>query len=196
MKNAIVLGMMFLFAGGLFAGDMKAPEVGSDAPSFSLKSYDGKEYSLKEVEKGNKLTVLMFISTECPVSNGYNERMKELQESYGGKGVIFLGINANKAEDVNAIAAHAKEHGFKFPVLKDAGNKVADLYGAQVTPETYVISASGKLLYHGRIDDSRDIAKVKSHDLSAALDAALAGKPVAATTTHAFGCSIKRIVTD
>ncbi len=177
----------------MLAADLKSPEVGSNAPAFTLKNYDGKEYSLKQLLKDDKFTVLMFISTECPVSNGYNERMEKLYETFKSKGVAVVGINANKEEQVERIAAHAKEHGFKFPVLKDVNNKIADLYGAAVTPETYVINSQGKLLYHGRIDDSRNLAKVTSNDLSDALEKLLAGKDLSVTTPKAFGCSIKRI---
>jgi peroxiredoxin len=168
-------------------------KIGADVPSFTLKNYDGTTYDLQTVRKAHKFTVVMFISTQCPVSNGYNERMEQLDTTYGPRGVAFLAINSNKAEDVHTIAEHAKAHGFTFPVLKDERNKVADLYGAQVTPETYVISTDGKLLYHGRIDDNRNIAKVTSHDLSDALDKLLAGKEPTAVTTKAFGCSIKRV---
>ena len=176
--------------------DPKSPEIGTKVPSFALKNYDGKEFTLAGLEKENKFTVLMFISTQCPVSNAYNDRMEHLYETYHGKGVAIVGVNANKEENAAAIAEHAKEHGFKFPVLKDDQNKIADLYGAQVTPEAFVISSSGKLLYHGRIDDSRRLEKVQSHDLADALDKLLMGKEPVVTQAKAFGCSIKRIVTD
>jgi peroxiredoxin len=187
---------VLLFSSFALGGDPKSPEIGSQVPAFALKNYDGKELSLAGLEKENKLTVLMFISTQCPVSNGYNDRMEHLYETYHEKGVAIVGINANKAEDVAAIAEHAKEHGFRFPVLKDDQNKIADLYAAQVTPETFVISSTGKLLYHGRIDDSRRLEKVQSHDLADALDKLLAGKTPSVTQAKAFGCSIKRVVTD
>ena len=135
----------------------------------------------------------MFISTECPVSNGYNDRMEKLYETFVKKGVAFLGVNANKAEDVKRIAEHSKEHGFKFPVLKDVENKIADLYAAQVTPETFVVGPDGKLFYHGRIDDSRNESKVTSNDLADVLNTLLMGKTLTETTRKAFGCSIKRI---
>jgi len=191
MKCLMLLLLVATVVG--FAGDPKPLEIGSTAPTFTLKNHDGSEVGLKKVLAEHKYTVLVFVSTECPVSNAYNDRMKKLSEAYAAKGVAFIGINANKAEDVKAIAAHAKEHGFKFPVLKDAGNKVADLYAAQVTPETFVVNAEGKLLYHGRIDDNRKVEKVTTNDLATALDALLAGKPVASATSRAFGCSIKRI---
>jgi hypothetical protein len=78
-------------------------------------------------------------------------------------------------------------------VLRDEGHKIADAYGAQKTPEVYVVDPAGKLVYHGRIDDKHDdAAGVKSPDLKNALDAILAGKAVSVAETKAFGCSIKR----
>ena len=192
MKYIIAFTVLFSLFG--FAGDSKYLNIGDQAPYFTVKNYDGKEYELKKVLSGNKLAVLMFISTECPVSNAYNERMEKLHESYSKKGVAFIGINSNKQEDVKMIAAHAKDHGFKFPVLKDEQNKVADLYAAQVTPETFVLDPMGKLLYHGRIDDNRNAGKVTSNDLADALDKLLTGKELTLTTPRAFGCSIKRII--
>ncbi len=195
-----IVSALFFISIVAFAAETK-PEskqlsIGDEAPSFALKNYDGKEYNLKSVLKDHKYAVVMFISTECPVSNGYNERMEKLYETYSTKNVAILAVNANKAEDVKMIAAHAKDHGFKFPVLKDDKNKVADLYGAQVTPETYVIDARGKLLYHGRIDDNRKGDNIQSRDLANALDMLLDGKTVAITEAKAMGCSIKRLGTD
>jgi peroxiredoxin len=194
MKKFILLTLFFtVFA---FGGDTKPPKIGEKVPSFTLKNYDGKDFSLDTVMKHNKYTVLMFISTECPVSNAYNERMVKLYSQYNAKGVAFLGINANKAEPPEDIEAHAKEKGFKFPVLKDVKNKIADAYGAMVTPEVYVISSDGRLLYHGRIDDSRNPEKVTSNDLANTLDLLLAGEGIAVSETKAFGCTIKRVSED
>jgi peroxiredoxin len=170
-----------------------APAIGTAAPAFELKSVDGKPFSLADAEKSNAYVVLMFIATQCPYSNGYNERMRDMAAAYAKKGVLFVGINSNNTESVEETAAHAKQHGFGFPVLKDPGNKVADLYDARRTPEVYVVGKDGKLLYHGRIDDnSNDASKVSSPDLKNALDALLAGQPVAKAETKAFGCTIKR----
>ena len=66
------------------------------------------------------------------------------------------------------------------------------MLGATRTPEAYFLDASNKLLYHGRIDNSRDITQVNSSELRDALEATLAGKPVSKATANAFGCSIKR----
>ena len=72
----------------------------------------------------------MFIATQCPVSNAYNERMAAISREYGAKGVAFVGINSNRQESVEEIAGHASQHGFGFPVLKDVGNVQADHFGA------------------------------------------------------------------
>ncbi len=191
MKYLLTLVLAFSLAA--FAGELKELKTGDNAPQFDLKNYDGKAVSLSAMLKQNKYAVIMFISTQCPVSNAYNGRMEKLFESYGKKGIAFAGINANKEELVADIAAHAKDKGFTFPVLKDEKNVIADAYGAQSTPEVYVVNQKGKLLYHGRIDDSKKEEKVQSSDLANALDALLAGKNVTVAQTKAIGCSIKRI---
>lgn len=169
--------------------------IGATAPDFTLPSAsDGKPVSLKELLSKEKGVAILFIATKCPVSNAYNERMAALAKEYAAKGIAFVGINSNKSEPAAETAEHAKKHGFSFFVVKDDGNKVADAYGAQKTPEVFLLDASGKLLYHGRIDENQDDANgVRSPDFRNALDAFLAGKPVPVAQTKAFGCTIKRI---
>jgi len=171
-----------------------SPAIGADAPTFSLTTIDGKPFSLADATKSNSLVVVMFISTQCPYSNAYNDRMRDMAAAYAKKGVQFVGVNSNKTETVQDVVDHAKKHGHTFTIVKDPDNKVADLYGASHTPEVYVVDKAGKLRYHGRIDEnSDDAAKVTSPDLKNALDALLAGQTVAKTETKAFGCSIKRV---
>lgn len=188
-----IAALTLLLALTVRAGDIATPRIGSEMPAFTLKNYDGKEVSLARTLREHPLTVLVFVSTECPVSNAYNGRMQALAESCAAKHIAFVGLNANKAESAGDIAAHAKAHGFTFPVLKDAANVIADSYGAQVTPEAFVLDAKGMLKYHGRIDDNRRADKVSSNDLADALSALAAGKPVANPEPRAFGCSIKRV---
>jgi len=194
MKYLVVFTLLLPLL--VFAGELKYMKIGEEVPSFALKNYDGKAYSLDTIKKQNKFTVLMYIATECPVSNAYNERMVKLYDTFTKRGVAFVGINSNKQETIDAISSHSKERGFKFPVLKDPQNKIADTYGAQVTPEVFVINPQGKLLYHGRIDDNRNLAKVTSNDLADALEKLLAGKELTLTEPRAFGCTIKRVSKD
>ena len=194
MKN--ILALLLIVAIAAYAGDIKPIPVGETVPMFKLKNYDGKEYSSDTLMSNRKFTVIMFIATECPVSNAYNKRMVKIHETYNKKGIGFIGINSNIEENVQRIAEHAKKNGFPFVVLKDDSNKIADLYGALVTPELYVINNKGKLLYEGRIDDNRNADKVQSKDLEITLDALLAGKEPPRTVARAFGCTIKRISKD
>jgi peroxiredoxin len=135
---------------------------------------------------------LIFIAVQCPISNAYNERMEKLAQDYQARGVNVVGINANSTESAADVKKHAGEKNLTFPILKDNGNKLADSLGATRTPEAYLLDASNKLVYHGRIDNSRDQSQVNSSELRDALEEMLAGKPVAKTTAAAFGCSIKR----
>ena len=159
---------------------------------FSLADYNGNKHSLSQY-KDSKAIVVMFIATECPVSNAYNARMEKLFKEYNEKGFTFLGINSNKAESVSRIKEHAVENELTFTILKDEKNVIADKFGASFTPEIYVLDGSFNVLYHGRIDNSKSESDVQSQDLKNALNEILDGKEVTKKETKAFGCSIKRV---
>jgi peroxiredoxin len=189
---SILLALVFVIAGVAYANEVPAPPaIGSTIEDFTLPDVNGADRSLKSLA-GKNGTVLLFIAVQCPVSNAYNERMEKLAQDYKAKGIAVIGINSNVAEDADAVRGHAAENKLSFPILKDPSNKIADKLGASVTPEAYFLDARNKLLYHGRIDNSRNAAQVESSDLRNALDAALSGKPVEKTEAKAFGCSIKR----
>ena len=172
--------------------DIPAPPIiGSTIADFTLPDASGTPRRLDSF-RGSKGTVLIFIGTQCPVSNGYNERMEKLAQDFKARGINVVGINANSTESAADVKDHAAKNNLTFPILKDNGNKVADTLGATRTPEAYFLDASNKLLYHGRIDNSRDITQVNSSELREAIEATLAGKPVPKATANAFGCSIKR----
>jgi thiol-disulfide isomerase/thioredoxin len=140
----------------------------------------------------SKATAVVFVSTNCPVSNAYNERMNAVYTDYQARGVRFAFVNANVNESVAEIDEHARAKNFRFKVYKDVDNVLADKLNAQFTPEVFLFDNTGTLVYHGRIDDTRETANVKSQDFRAALDAALAGRPVPVANTKAFGCTIRR----
>ena len=191
-----LLVTMFAFALLLSArplvADIPAPPIiGSTIADFTLPDAGGAAHTLASLH-GSKGTVLIFIATQCPVSNGYNERMEKLAQDFKARGINVIGINANSTESAADVKDHAAKNNLTFTILKDNGNKVADQLGATRTPEAYFLDAGNKLLYHGRIDNSRDITQVNSNELRDALEATLAGKPVPKATANAFGCSIKR----
>src|SRR5262245_12246929 len=143
MRHVVAVVGLALAASTAAAG----VSIGDKLQPFALKdAASGKEVDLKSVA-GPKATVLMFISTQCPVSNAYNERMAAVAKDYSGKGVAFVGINSNRQESVDEIAKHTKDNSFGFPVLKDVDNLKADEFGAAVTPEVYVYDAEWKLKY-------------------------------------------------
>jgi peroxiredoxin len=193
---SITLAALFTIAIAVSArtntSDVPAPAaIGSVIEDFNLPDGDGKDHSLNSL-RGKNGVVLIFIATKCPISNAYNERMEKLAQDYKAKGINVIGINSNVTELADVVKAHAAANNLTFPILKDTGNKIADRLGASVTPEAYFLDAGNKLVYRGRIDNARDLSQVNTNDLREALDAALAGKPIAKTTAAAFGCTIKR----
>ncbi|HEY0545461.1 MAG TPA: thioredoxin family protein [Pyrinomonadaceae bacterium] len=168
-----------------------AATVGSTVKDFKLPDTSGKDMWLSAL-KGKNGTVIIFLSARCPVVRGYNERMEKLAGDYSARGINVVGINANKGESVDEMKAHAADYKLTFTMLQDKGSKIADMLGAQVTPEAYLLDANNKLVYHGRIDNSRSGTNITASELRDALDAMLDGKPVAKSEVDAFGCSIKR----
>jgi peroxiredoxin len=165
--------------------------LGAVVADFTLPDPDGHEHTLASL-KGSKGTVIIFMATQCPVSNAYNERMQKLYADYSARGVNVVGINSNVRELAAEVKEHAAEKGLKFTILKDTGNQIADRFDAQYTPEAYLLDASGKLVYHGRIDNSRNGDSITATDLRDAVESVLAGKPVEKPEVKGFGCTIKR----
>src|SRR2546423_979863 len=165
--------------------------IGSTINDFELSDVSGHKHTLASL-KGQKGTVLIFISVQCPVSNAYNERMEQLYQDYNARGINVVGINANATETADQAKHHAEEHHLTFTILKDKNNKVTDMLGATNTPEAFLFDANNKLVYRGRIDNSRSGDTISSSDLRDAIDAMLAGRAVARSYVRAFGCTIKR----
>jgi peroxiredoxin len=198
MKNyrfALALALIFAAsASAAFAhGNEKSNgiSIGQPVADFKLPDADGKEQSLEAV-KGKNGTVIIFISAQCPMVRAYNERIEKLAQDYRARGVNVVGINSNVTESTADIKRHISDNNFSFVVLRDKNNKIADMLGAERTPEVYFLDAANKLVYHGRIDNHKDVSLVQANDLRDAIEATLSGKPVVKTEAAAFGCSIKR----
>lgn len=164
-------------------------KIGLSVADFGLQDLDGHTVNYSAFK--GKVTVVVFISTQCPVSNAYNDRMNELYKAYSAR-ANFIFVNSNATEPADNVREHARRVGFVFPVYKDANNVVADRFGAQSTPETYVMDSAGVMRYHGYIDDSQNPAHVSKRGLAPAIQAVLDGKTVEKPQTRAFGCTIKR----
>ena len=180
-------------------GDAELPigrNVGQLTPNFTLKdAATGRDVSLYGY-RGKKAAVLVFTGTACPVNDLYMPRLVELNRKYAPQGVVFLAINSNALETADEVAAHAKGFGVDFPVLKDPGNRVADLLLGDRTCETLVLDGRAILRYRGAIDDQYGLGKRRekaTHDYVAdSLDAILAGRPIDTTASTVAGCPIER----
>jgi peroxiredoxin len=169
--------------------------IGDAAKDFALTcAVSGKEFKLAD-HKG-KVVVVNFINRNCPVSLEYDERLAAFAAEYKDKGVVFVHIDsvAGDRNTVEAVKEHAVEKKLNAPVLKDTGNKVADQFGARVTPHVFVLDKEGKLAYKGSFDDGKGEGhkNVSKHYVKDAVDALLAGKAVEVKETKPFGCGIKR----
>jgi peroxiredoxin len=192
LASLIIIAFAAIAGSGSTTEVPAPPAIGTTIDDFKLPDADGTAHSLKALA-GKNGAVIIFIATRCPVSNAYNDRMEKLAQDYKAKGINVIGINSNNIEPAAEVKSHASEKHLTFAILKDDGNKIADRLGATRTPEAYVIDAGGKLVYHGRIDNSQNTANITANDLRNALDEMIAGKPVTKTGGAAFGCSIKRV---
>jgi peroxiredoxin/mono/diheme cytochrome c family protein len=188
---AILLGLPHPFAAASSTRD-----IGKQIGNFSLKDIHGHAVTLDDF-RDKKAIVVIFIGTECPINNAFMPRLSELCRNYSSRGVVFLGINSNQQDTVERMAAHARDYAIPFPVLKDEGNQVADLFEAERTPEAFILDAGRKICYRGRIDDQFGIGYKRPQptrrDLAIALEEVLAGKPVSQPVSTVFGCYIARI---
>ena len=192
-----VCAIITLFVGVMSSGfaQKKAEKVKLDAvvKDFTLKDAAGTSHALYELSEEKPATVVLFLATQCPIATDYVERIVTLVNAYGEKNVQFIGINSNKQENVGEIAEYSEKHGFKFPVLKDPENNIADYFGARRTPEVFLLDAERLLRYAGAIDNSPK--EPTKHYLQNALDLMIAGKdiPKESRKTRSVGCTIKRV---
>ena len=161
----------------------QAPVVDlSGAPVDPLQSVPGK------------ITVLIFVRTDCPISNRYAPTIKRLSAAYVDKASFWL-IYPARNESAEMIRKHERDFGFKIPAARDLQHSLAKKSHAAITPEAAVFDANRRLIYHGRIDDLyEDFGRARraptTHELDDAIQAALHGKSLPADAVPAVGCYI------
>ncbi|MGE3806306.1 MAG: redoxin domain-containing protein [Gemmataceae bacterium] len=195
IRASLILAVFVLAMNSVRAEEPKSP-LGRKVDNFTLKDYRGAVHTLDQY-KDQKLIVLAFLGTECPLVKLYGPRLEEVQKQFADRGVVVLGINANVHDSVTEMAAYARIHKLSFPILKDLGNVVADQLGAQRTPEVFLLDSQRKIRYHGRVDDQYGIGYVrdepKRRDLNIAIQELLDGKAVSEPELPAPGCHIGRV---
>jgi peroxiredoxin len=164
---------------------------------FHLRDTQGVMHTPSEWS-GHKAIALFFVTTDCPIGNGYVPEMNRIHDAYAPRGVLVYAVQADTTLPDAEMARYAKDYHYGFPLLLDPKQTLVQHTGATVTPEAAVLSPEGKVLYLGRIDNRvADFGKQRLRatelDLRDALDAVLAGKPAPHPVTKSFGCAINRI---
>ncbi|HVL58390.1 MAG TPA: redoxin domain-containing protein [Burkholderiaceae bacterium] len=178
-----------------------AATVGQPAPQFAATDSHGNTVSLDSLR--GRYVVLEWFNPTCPfVRKHYDSgNMQALQKAFGGNGVTWLAVKTMQpgsygyVDPAQANAWLAERQAAPAALLLDPDAKVARLYAARVTPHMFVIDPQGQLIYAGAIDDRRstspaDVAGATNY-VKAALDEAMAGRPVTTASTQAYGCTVR-----
>jgi len=203
MKN---LRIKYIYAGllclGLAAGARAEAPIGQPAPDFTGKGSDGMTYHLADYR--GKFVVLEWYNKGCPFIQKHYEgvhNMQNLQDKYVKKGVVWFEVASSAQGREGYMTAPEAEANRKkvgtnaTATLLDPDADIARLYSAKTTPHMFVIDPKGNVIYEGAIDDhnstdQEDIPRSKNY-VAAALDEAMAGKPVSTPQTRSYGCSVK-----
>jgi thiol-disulfide isomerase/thioredoxin len=211
-KYLALLSLLLLLLGTLLsapavaAGDEHPTlAIGSAAPDFCLPGVDGQTHCLKDYA-ASKVLVIAFICNHCPTSQLYETRIKQIATDYKDKGVAVVAIEPNNSDAVKLsemgytdvgdslddMKTRAEFRHFNFPYLYDGETqKVSTAYGPTATPHIFIFDSDRKLRYEGRVDNNMREPLVTKRDAREALDAILAGQPVAVAKTPSVGCSTK-----
>lgn len=175
--------------------------VGQAAPAFTLPDANGTTQSLAAFK--GKWVVLEWVNPECPfVGKHYGSgNMQKLQKTYTAKGVVWLSIDSSAPgrqgymDAARAAVFVTQRSSSPTAFLLDPQGTVGRAYGAKTTPHMFIVSPEGKLVYNGAIDDkpstdTADIAGARNH-VQAALDEAMAGRPVSTASSQPYGCPVK-----
>jgi thioredoxin-related protein len=174
--------------------------IGSSIPKgdVKLKDISGKEVTLQDTKKENGLLV-MFTCNTCPYVIRNQSRTREVCQYAATKNIGVILLNSNEGarssdDSFDEMKSYAKNQHYNWYYAVDRNNELADAFGANRTPECFLFDKSGKLVYHGAIDDNPgDDTHVTRKHLQQAMDEMLSGKEVSVKTSRSVGCSIKRI---
>ncbi len=177
MSAALVL---FVFSFPIAAGQQALDLGGS--PKDPLKETPGKA------------VVLVFVRTDCPISNRYAPLLREMSVKYGSAAAFWL-VFPDKNESPESIRSYLREFSYKLPALRDPEHSLVKKSGAKVTPEAAVFNSKRDLVYHGRIDNLyREFGKARptatTHELADAIEAASKGMAPPSAAAEGVGCFI------
>jgi peroxiredoxin len=186
------------FVASINAGEFNdVLNIGDAAPAWvDLPGVDGKKHSLADL-KSKQVVVVVFTCNSCPVAEQYEDRLIAFAKKHAGPDspVAVVAINVNRiAEDkLDKMKERAEAKKFNFPYLYDESQKIGKAYGAQYTPEFFVLDKDRKVVYMGAMDDASPPAEAKKFFLDDAVAAALKGTKPATTETLARGCKVRYV---
>ncbi len=200
-RRTLLLGSAAIAMAPAASFATSSPDIGKPAPQFSAVDSNGKTWSLADLK--GKVVVLETTNHDCPyVRKHYtSNNMQDQQREAAAKGVVWLTVASSATGEQGYVTAQQandltrNRNAAPAAVLLDPQSKVARAYGATVTPHMYIIDANGILVYKGGIDsipssNVADIPKATQY-VRVGLDQVLAGKPVADSSTRAYGCTLK-----
>lgn len=171
--------------------------IGVHAPDFELPGTDGEVHHLGRYLQQGRTVAVVFLANQCPNVHQYLERLKQLQDQFGDRGLLVIGINSNDGtkspeDSLEAMKRFAAEHQLNFPYLRDANQDVARSFQISSTPETFLLDKEGIICYHGAIDDSPgNSADVGSAYLQEAIGQLLAQQSITINSTQSQGSAVK-----
>jgi len=202
-KFILLLGVLLLVASAFAGKYNQVIDIGASMPEFSnLPATDGTTLSSRDLKED--VVVLVFLASHCPWVRGMNGDLVKTVDQFKGKSVRFVGVAVNHREDdrLPAMKEHAAQFKYNFTYLYDESQDLGRKLGATRTPEYFVFNKARKLVYMGllynspaqmRSDGSINYTKGTPTDfyVKDAIDATLAGKPIAVTETRASGCTVE-----
>ncbi len=172
--------------------------LGTPAPDFSLPDVISGRTISRQQFVGMRGLLVMFLCAHCPFVKHVEQQLAQLGHDYASKGLGIVGISSNDAaaysEDApEGLRAQAVRNHFTFHYLYDETQEIARTFGAACTPDFFLFDPDNKLVYRGQLDGSRpgNEVPVDGRDLRAAIEAVMAGKPVAPEQQASIGCGIK-----
>jgi len=193
-----VFRRLTVLAAIMLAGTLLYAEAGPEVPVATSESAVALDLTGKPIDPfamaSGKPVVLIFVRTDCPISNRYAPVIKEMSQKYTGA-VLMLLVYPDKAETISNIKKHLQDYGYTIPALRDQQHALVKLGGVEITPEAAVFNANGELIYHGRIDNwYKEFGHARNapttHELDEAIQSALNGQHTAPASVGGVGCYI------
>lgn len=175
--------------------EMAKAEIGKAAPNFTLKTTEGKDWSLTDAK--GKIVVLEWCNPECPACQGVSKdgtvttMLTDLKGIDSNVVVVFINSSAASQTSLDATGAYLKEHKINVPALLDTEGSVGKLYDARTTPHCYVIDDKGVLRYSGAINDAKGGKAATMNYVVNAVKQIKGGETVSPDTTKPYGCAVK-----